>query len=368
MSSKVCAFMPSLALRQPIIQAPMAGGATTPELVAAVSNSGALGMLAAALLDPDAILRKAEQIRQLSSRPFGINLFVLPSPFPAPDPSRVVQALAWLAPRYAELEIAAPDVHAPDWRWCPDFQQQLDATIAVAPAVASFTFGILERSQVKRLHAVGTRVVGTATTLAEAQAWQAVGADAVVAQGYEAGGHRGHFLAPLEHSLIGTLALVRSCAQALRIPVIAAGGLMDGAGIAAVLTLGAQAAQLGTAFLVCDECRIAPAHRAALLAARGKPAHTGLTRLFSGRHARGIVNDYMRQLQPLEGLVPSYPIFNALTAPLRHAAAAADDDQQLALWAGQGVSQVRPMPAAQLVQLLAEELHQAQTQAAAAPA
>lgn len=349
-------FTQDLGLRHPIVQAPMAGGATTPELVSAVSEAGGLGMLAAALLSPAAIAQNAAAIRQRTARPFGINLFVLPSPFPAPDPAVVAQALDWLAPRYAALGAALPDVAAPGWRWCEDFDSQLEATIAAAPAVASFTFGIVGRASVDRLHAAGSRVIGTATTVAEARAWQDVGADAVVAQGYEAGAHRGTFLGEVEDSLIGTLPLVRACVQAVAIPVLAAGGIMDGAGIAAALALGAQAAQLGTAFLVCDECRIPAPHRAALLAARGRPADTRITRLFSGRHARGLVNDYMQALRHLESQVPTYPVLNALTGPLRQAAAAQGDAGQLSLWAGQGVGQVRPMPAGQLVETLAREL------------
>lgn len=347
-----------LGLTHPIVQAPMAGGATTPELVSAVSASGALGTLAAALLGPSAIARQIADIRTRTDRPFGVNLFVLPSPFPDPEPAVVEQALSWLAPHYATFGLPLPDVHAPGWRWCEDFQAQLEAVAEAAPACVSFTFGIVDRATVARLQARGSLVLGTATTVAEAQAWEAAGADAVTAQGSEAGAHRGTFLEPAERSLIGTLPLVRACVQAVSIPVIAAGGIMDGAGIAAVQALGAQAAQMGTAFLVCDEARIPEPHRLALLAARGGTAATRITRAFSGREARGIVNTYMQAMQPLEARLPPYPILNALTGPLRKAAAEAGDAQYLSLWAGQGVPLARPLPAAQLIERLVAELQQ----------
>ena len=204
--------------------------------------------------------------------------------------------------------------------------------------------------------------MGTATTVAEALAWADVGADAVCASGMEAGGHRGSFLGDFATSMIGTLALVPQCVDALcprGVAVIAAGGIMDGRGIACALALGAQAVQMGTAFLTCPESAIGPAYREAL--AHAQATDTRTTRIFSGRPARGIVNRMMQALQADEATVPPYPVQNALTGALRRAAAQAGQADCLSLWAGQGVAQVRPMPAAQLVALLAQEWQQATT-------
>jgi len=225
---------------------------------------------------------------------------------------------------------------------------------------------------VARLQAAGSAVIGTATTVAEARAWAAVGADAVCASGMESGGHRGTFLSPgheappaggpsvddFEASMLGTLTLVRQCADALpSTPIIAAGGIMDGRAIAGALALGAQAVQMGTAFLTCPESAIGPAYRQALTQAG--PTDTRTTRIFSGRPARGIVNTLMDALRADERSVPPYPVQNALTGALRRAAAQAGRADHLSLWAGQGVAQVRPMPAAALVAMLAQELQAA---------
>lgn len=342
-------------LRHPIIQAPMAGGATTPELVAAVSNAGALGSLAAPALTPQVLLEQADRIRALTQRPFAINLFVQPIPDPAPE--IVTQGAALLEPirqAFGWETLPRPA------KWCEDFIAQLDALIAARPAVASFTFGILTREQVERLHAANIFVIGTATHVAEALAWQEVGADAVCAQGIEAGGHRGTFIGRQQDG-IGTMALVPLIVDAVTIPVIAAGGIMDGRGIAAALALGAQAAQLGTAFLACEESGIHPAYKERLLQAASDPdqSRTCLTRAFSGRYARGLVNRFIETMQAVEDKVPPYPIQNALTGSIRaHAGQTADTDY-MSLWAGQGVGGIRRMPAAGLVQTLAVELEQA---------
>ncbi|WCM93426.1 nitronate monooxygenase [Acidovorax sp. NCPPB 2350] len=345
------ASLPStFGLRLPVIQGPMAG-ADTPALAAAVSAAGGLGMLGCGMRSPDAMAQAAAEVRRATDRPFGMNLFVQDTP--RPDAATVEAALARLAPLYARfgLEPAVPA------QWCEDFAQQFEALLQARPAVASFTFGILTAAQVGRLHAAGCTVIGTATTVAEARAWEAVGADAVCASGPEAGGHRGTFLGDFDASMVGTLALVPQCADALSIPVIAAGGIMDGRGIAAALALGAQAVQMGTAFLVCDESGIGPAYREALAGARETGTRT--TRIFSGRPARGIVNAMMEALAGAEADVPAYPVQNALTGALRKAAAAHGDAQYLSLWAGQGVALARPLPAAALVEQLEGEWHAA---------
>ena len=336
-------------LRHPLIQAPMAGGATTPELVAAVSNAGALGSFAAATLSPQAMREGVARVRQLTERPFNVNLFVLDDP--APSDAEVARAQARLDPLRAELGLPPGGRPA---RFCEDNRAQLETLIELAPPVVSFTFGLLDAAAVARLHAAGSRVIGTATTVAEARAWEAVGADMVCAQGCEAGGHRGTFLGDPQQSNIGLLALLPQVAAAVQVPVIAAGGLMDGRGIAASLLLGAQAAQLGTAFLCCPESGIPALWKAAILAAGDDS--TRLTRAFSGRYARGIVNDFMRRFAAEEQQVPDYPVQNALTADIRQAATRQGRAEYLSLWAGQGAGMARALPAAELVRVLMDEL------------
>ncbi|MBF5005452.1 NAD(P)H-dependent flavin oxidoreductase [Diaphorobacter caeni] len=340
-----------LNLEHPIIQGPMTGS-DTPALAAAVSKAGALGMLGCGMRSPAAMEEAANAVRQATDRPFGMNLFVQKTP--TPDPAIVKQAMDRLAPLYAEFGLT-PSVPA---QWCEDFDAQLEALIAQKPAVASFTFGILSRPQVERLHAAGSYVIGTATTVAEAEAWQNVGADAVVASGMEAGGHRGTFLGDFQSSMIGTLPLVAECAARLTtIPVIAAGGIMNGRSIAASLTLGAQAVQMGTAFLACPESGIGAAYRDAM--AQATAVDTRCTRTISGRYARGIVNPLMSRLADFEDAVPDYPVQNALTGALRKACGAAGRADYLSLWAGQGVGAARVLPASELVGVLVDELRAA---------
>lgn len=339
-----------------IVQAPMAGGATTPQLVAAVCNAGALGSLAAPLLAPEAIVGQAEQIRALTEAPFAINLFVQDKPQPSPvTVAHAAELLrpVWQAFGWEELPLPA--------KWCEDFAAQFEALIAARPAVASFTFGILDKEQLGRLHGAGIFVIGTATNVAEALAWQNAGADAICAQGIEAGGHRGTFIGSQQNG-VGTRVLVPMLVDAVALPVIAAGGIMDGHGIAAALALGAQAAQLGTAFLACDESGIHPAYKERLLQATRdeESARTCLTRAFSGRYARGLVNRFIDTMRPAERDVPPYPIQNALTGAIRGHAAKNGDTGAMSLWAGQGVALLRAMPAAQLVQTLVAEWRVAQ--------
>ncbi len=336
-----------LGLPLPIIQGPMTGS-DTPQLAAAVSAAGGLGFLGCGMRSPAAIREAADAVRAATDRPFGMNLFVLDTPSPAA--AEVTAAMARLAPMYARFGLQ-PE---PPARWCEDFGAQFEALIQARPAVASFTFGILSSAQVRRIQdEAGSLVIGTATTPAEALAWAQVGADAVVASGMEAGGHRGTFLGDWEGSQIGTMALVPACVDALDIPVIAAGGIMDGRGITAALALGAQAVQLGTAFLACPESAITPAQRSAMAGAQA--SDTRLTRIFSGRPARGILNDAMRALAPHEADIPAYPIQNALMGPVRRAAAQAGDAEYIALWAGQGVGAARALAAGALAQALAQE-------------
>ena len=334
----------------PIVQAPMAGGATTPELVAAVSNAGALGSFGAAMLPPSAIVEGVKRIRALTRRPFNVNLFVLGQP--SPTQSELARAQARLEPFRTALGLGAASVPG---KFCEEPREQMAALLLLAPPVVSFTFGLLDAETVSQFKRAGSLVVGTATTVAEARAWEAAGADFICAQGAEAGAHRGTFLGGFEESAVGLMALIPQVAAAVKRPVIAAGGIMDGRGIAASLILGAQAAQLGTAFLCCPESGIPAVWKQKLREARDDS--TRLTRTFSGRYARGIVNEFMERMRPFEGDVPAYPVQNALTTEMRQVAAKLGRSEFMSLWAGQGVSMSRSLPAEQLVRTLVEELH-----------
>ncbi|MDN7549302.1 NAD(P)H-dependent flavin oxidoreductase [Burkholderia cenocepacia] len=327
-------FSERFGLRLPLVQAPMVG-ATTTAMVAAASNAGALGSLGAGALAPERIEAEVAAIRAATDRPFAINLFVLPDEA-APDAATVARALAAIDPLNATLGL--PPGTAPA-RYAPDFRAQLDALVALRVPVASFTFGVLDAADVARLKAAGTYVIGTATHVAEGLAWQAAGADALSAQGAEAGGHRGTFIGSADDALIGTLALVPQLVDATGLPVLAAGGIMDGRGIAAALALGAQAAQLGTAFLTCGESAIAADWKARLLASAD--TSTQVTRAITGRHARGLRNTLMARLGEHVADAAPYPVQNALTQPLRQAAARANDGDYLSLWAGQGAPLAR---------------------------
>lgn len=340
-------FTASLGINHPIVLGPM-NNASSPELTAAVSNAGGLGSFAAALLSPPAIGEAVDKIRSLTNKPFSVNLFILDEM--SADRSAIALSQERLQPYRDSLGLgtgAMPD------KFCERFADQLQALLDAAPPVVSFTFGILPAEIVSRFHAAGSKLIGTATTVAEAKAWEAAGADFICVQGGEAGGHRGTFLGDMEQSTIGLMPLIPQVADAVSVPVIAAGGIMDGRGLSAALMLGAQAAQLGTAFLSCPECPISPVWKAALQTASDDS--TRLTRSFSGRYARGIVNTFMEQMRPHEHEVPPYPIQNALTGPIRQAADKAKRAEYMSLWAGQGVGMSRQLPAQELVLRLIRE-------------
>lgn len=347
------AFLRPLGIHHPLIQAPMSGS-DTPALVAAVSGAGALGSLGAGYLEPQALLEQASRIRSETDCPFAINLFVLPDRFEV-DEAKVEAARARLDALMAREGL---DVRTErPARWAPVFSEQLAALREARPAVASFAFDLLDRRQVRQLQALDIRVVGTATSLAEARAWAERGADAVCVQGAEAGGHRGTFLHAPEAALIGLFALLPAAVAALDIPVIAAGGIMDGRGMLAAEVLGADASQLGTAFLACPESAAAEAWKRDLAGAEDH--QVGTIYSFSGRAARGLRNRFVEAMAPFVDELPPYPVLNALTAPLRRAAAAAGRGDLLSEWCGQAAARVRPLPAAELVRVLADEYVQA---------
>lgn len=338
--------MASLFDLPPIWMAPMAGEAASGALVAAVSAGGGFGQLGAAYLAPARIAEVAADIRARTGRSFGINLFC-PQPW-LRDDTALDAYLARLTAWHAELGLPAPV--RPE-RYEEDFEAQLEAAIAARPAVISFVMGDPGVARVAALKAQGFKVVGTATQVSEGRMLQASGVDAVVAQGYEAGGHRGGFLGTPEGALIGTLALVPQLVDALDVPVIAAGGIADARGVAAAQALGASAATVGTAFLLVDECPLSPAYRAALLTAQD--ADSTLTRAFSGRFARGLANRVTRELDG--AVLPDFPQPNAASRAMRQAAAKAGRADFISLWAGQALPINRePGPAAALVAALAK--------------
>ncbi|MDX3362865.1 MULTISPECIES: nitronate monooxygenase [Streptomyces] len=336
----------------PIVQAPMAGGVSVPRLAAAVSDAGGLGFLAAGYKTADGLYQEIKQIRGLTARPFGVNLF-LPQPEYG-DPAAVEVYAHQLAGEAAwyETELGDRDSGRDD-----GYEAKLAVLLDNPVPVVSFHFGAPGRDTVDALHGVGSFVLATATTVEEALAVRECGADAVIVQGVEAGGHQGtHRDSPENDGTgIGLLALLARIRETVPLPVLAAGGLMRGSQIAAVLAAGASAAQLGTAFLATDESGAHPLHKQALTSPLF--VRTELTRAFSGRPARALANRFLREHGRYAPA--AYPEVHHLTAPLRRAAAAAQDAQGMALWAGQGHRLARALPAADLVELLAEELDEA---------
>ncbi|MEU6380200.1 nitronate monooxygenase [Streptomyces sp. NPDC046909] len=338
----------------PIVQAPMAGGVSVPQLAAAVSDAGGLGFLAAGYKTADGMYQEIKQLRGLTGRPFGINLF-MPQPEYA-DPAAVEVYAHQLAGEAAwyETELGDPDSGRDD-----GYDAKLAVLLDNPVPVVSFHFGAPTPDVLESLRRVGTFTLVTATTPEEALAVQRAGADAVIAQGVEAGGHQGtHRDVPdSDGAGIGLLSLVAQIRETVGIPVVAAGGIMRGSQIAAVLAAGASAAQLGTAFLATPESGAAAVHKEALT----NPlfVRTELTRAFSGRPARGLVNRFLREHGRYAPA--AYPEVHHLTSPLRKSAAKAKDAQGMALWAGQGHRMARDLPAGQLVEVLAGELAAART-------
>ena len=346
-------LLETLNLNCPIVQAPMAGGATTPELIAAVSNFGGLGSLGAGMTAPDSLNSQINTIKALTERSFMINLMVLSehdsSTFDTSMPD-------WLSQYYQEknIEVALPE------RPALSFAEQLQVLYDNPVPVASFTFGIISAEQVQGLQSLGTRVIGTANHPLEAKAWAEIGADAVCIQGMEAGGHRCGWLPQSKNDPLGLLTLISQTRACTDIPLIAAGGIMNGQAIKTVQTAGAELAQLGTAFLTTDKCGINDIYKQALLDASQdkRSSETRLTRLFSGKLARGLINDYLRNFAQFESIheLPPYPQLNAMTKFMRAHAARHNDAEHLSLWAGQGVALVRQESTTELLERLAKDL------------
>ena len=342
-------FLRRFGVELPVVQAPMGGGPSTPDLVAAVSNAGGLGSLGAPYLTPTQILEAIRKIRALTDRPFAVNLFAgAYQTTNAVDPASM---LALLGEAHAALGLPPPvlPVLPPD-----PFEAQLAAVLEARPPIFSFTFGIPTPQDIARLRAHDIGIVGTATTVEEARLLQAAGVDGILAQGADAGAHRGTFLGRFEHAMVPTLDLVRGIVQAMSLPVVASGGLMDGTDIAAALEAGAGAAALGTAFLACPESGASDAYKRAVLSARADT--TVITRAFSGRPARGLANAFVERMRMHDAAILPYPLQNALTRAMRGAAAQRGDAGYLSLWAGTGVARTRALPAGELVRRLAAEL------------
>jgi nitronate monooxygenase len=331
----------------PIIQAPMAGFQLS-SLAIAVSNAGGLGSLPCAVLDADALGRELGALAAGTRHPVNVNFFVhLPT---APDAAREAAWRAALAPYYAEFDIDACAIPAGPGRM-PFTKEAADALDAIRPAVVSFHFGLPDPGLLARVKSWGTKVISSATTVEEARWLERHGVDAVIAQGIEAGGHRGMFLTDDLTTQMGTLALVPQVVRAVRVPVIAAGGIADAKGVAAAMALGAAGAQVGTAYLLCPEATTSAIHRAAL--AGEHAGHTALTNLYTGRPSRGIVTRLMRELGPMSAVPPAFPLATSAIAPLRAKAEARGSGDFSPLWSGQNATGCRAEPAARLTRALA---------------
>ncbi|MBL8267056.1 NAD(P)H-dependent flavin oxidoreductase [Steroidobacter sp.] len=347
--STVPALLSLLDVEHPIIQAPMAG-TSTPELAAAVSNSGGLGSLGVGASSVDQARAAIRATKALTARPFNVNLFCHRRA--TADASREAAWLEYLAPRFAEFGVEPPSALAEIYQTFVGNDAMLAMLLAERPAVVSFHFGLPEVGWIRQLRQAGIVLLACATNSAEAVECMRAGVDAIVAQGVEAGGHRGVFSPELGDDGIGTLALVRMLVRQGGLPVIAAGGIMDGAGIAAALQLGAAGAQLGTAFVLCPESSASAAYREQMKSDRAH--HTRITATISGRPARGLPN----RMYEMDGApaLPDYPIVYDAGKALHAAASAKGNHEFAAYWAGQGAPMARELPAATLMSRLVEEL------------
>lgn len=345
-----------LGIKYPIIQAPMAGGPTTSRLVAAVSNAGGLGTIGAGYMSPEQIRKQIREVKALTNDPFGVNLFV-PSPYTVVE-EQILAAKGHLQPIKDKLQVKEEEVQMTGYLQDMEvFHQQVNVVMEEKVPVCSFTFGIPEKDVLSSFKENSIMTIGTATTVQEAIMVQEAGMDAVVVQGSEAGGHRGSFIENASDSLVGLMALLPQAADRVGIPVIAAGGIMDGRGLAAAQLLGAKAVQMGTAFLTCEESGAAEIYKEAILMAFED--QTALTKAFSGKMARGIVNQYMIDMKPYEDQLPPYPVQNELTKVIRKEAAVQKNQNYVSLWSGQSPRLARSLNATTLIQMIITEAEKA---------
>ena len=336
-----------LGIEFPIIQAPMAGVQGS-ALAIAVSNAGGLGSLPCAMLDLDGIRKELGAIRSQTTRPFNVNFFCHAQPEPNPERERRWRAA--LAPYFTEQGIDSNDIATGPGR-LPFSHEAADVLEEFRPAVVSFHFGLPADDLMARVRACGAKVLSSATTVDEARWLEARGVDAIIAQGLEAGGHRGMFLSGDLSTQTGTLALVPQIVRAVRVPVIAAGGIADAKGVAAAMALGAAGAQVGTAYLLCPEATTSALHRAALKSDAARL--TAITNVFTGRPARGIVNRLIRELGPMSDAAPEFPLAASAILPLRTRAESGGRNDFSPMWAGQNTSGCKEIPAAVLTRELA---------------
>lgn len=331
----------------PIIQAPMAGvqGST---LAIAVSEAGGLGSLPCAMLSLEALEAELTEIRANTTKPINVNFFCHSEPLP--QAAKQATWLEQLAPYFAEFNLDS-SVQPAGTQRTPYSKSQAEVLAKFKPEVVSFHFGLPDEELLLEIKAWGSKVISTATTVEEALWLEAHGADAIIAQGLEAGGHRGHFLSEDLTEQLGTFSLLPQVIAAVDIPVIAAGGIADVATVRAAMTMGASAVQVGTAYLLCPECNTSAIHREALQSDAAQ--HTALTNLFSGRPARGIVNRFMAELGPINDAVPDFPLASSAVAGLRAAAEGQGLGDFSPLWCGQNASGCRTIPAAELTRQLA---------------
>ncbi|MCY7389098.1 MAG: nitronate monooxygenase [Burkholderiales bacterium] len=336
-----------LGIDLPIIQAPMAGVQGN-ALVAAVCNAGGLGSLPCAMLNIETMRAELVAIKANTDKPFNVNFFC--HTLPVPSAEREVLWRAALAPYFKEHGIDAATLPTGLGR-APFTSEAADVLEAFKPAMVSFHFGLPSPELLARVRSWGALIVSSATTVEEAIWLEAHGVDAVIAQGLEAGGHRGIFLSDDLSTQVGTMALLPQIVDAVKVPVIAAGGIADARGVAAAMKLGAAAVQIGTAYMLCPESTTSANHRAALKSEAAR--HTALTNLFTGRPARGIVNRLMRELGAISPAAPAFPLATAAIAPLRASAERAGSGDFSPLWSGQNASGCKEIPAAQLTRELA---------------
>jgi nitronate monooxygenase len=339
-----------LGIELPIIQAPMAG-AQASAMAVAVSNAGGLGSIGCATLSIDAMRNELAAIKSGTAKPFNVNFFCHVPPVPSAE-----RETAWrlaLSPYYRKYGIDPEKIPAGPGR-APFSAEAADALDEIRPAVVSFHFGLPPKELLARAKRLGAKILCSATTVEEALWLEACGVDAIVAQGVEAGGHRGMFLSDDLTTQVGTLALLPQMVRAVKLPVVAAGGIADAQGVAAAMALGAAGVQIGTAYLLCPEATISAVHRAALKSKAAR--HTGLTNLFTGRPARGIMNYVMKELGPMSSAAPAFPLATSAIAPLRAKAEAEGSGDFSPLWSGQNASGCKEIPAAQLTRELAAGL------------
>lgn len=344
-------FLQSLGLTVPVLQAPMAG-VSTPAMAAAVSNAGALGAIAIGAVDTPAARQMIAATSALTPRPFNVNVFVHADP--EPDALREAAWLETLRPLFSQYGAEPPARLSTIYRSFAQDDETLALLLETAPRVVSFHFGLPDEARIRALKQAGCFLLATATSPQEARAIKRAGIDAIIAQGYEAGGHRGVFDPEAPDDRLGTFALTRLLATQSSLPIISAGGIMDGAGIRAALSLGAAAAQLGTAFIACPESSADAAYRGALKGPGA--AHTVITRAISGRPARCLANRFTQWGESASATPPAYPIAYDAGKALNAAAKAQGEPGFAAQWAGQGAPLHRALPAADLVDLLRREM------------